>query len=155
MPAAECRLSHPFQTTSHIRSVCAKACQTIALSHDPRFLQLIEKNADNAVTRTFQLQCSDSGEGSLQGWSSADELKSLYVRQSEMIRQYATHQKILKGQTLNSVQQAIRPFIEDYLRLRFPGRFPDQAYIFRDGECDPGRRAGRSSRHVCHRLVRA
>ena len=47
-----------------------------------------------------------------------------------MIREYATHQKVLKGQTLNSVQQAIRPFIEDYLRLRFPGRFPDHAHIF-------------------------
>jgi len=44
--------------------------------------------------------------------------------------EYATHQKILKGQTLNTVQQAIRPFIEDYLRLRFPGRFPNQAHIF-------------------------
>ena len=123
-------MDRQFQTTSHIRSICAQACQTIVLSHDPRFLQLIEKNADNNITRTFQLQCSDAGEGSLQGWSSAEELKSLYLQQSEMIREYATHQKVLKGQTLNGVQQAIRPFMEDYLRLRFPGRFPDQAHIF-------------------------
>ena len=123
-------MERQFQTTSHIRSVCAETCQTIVLSHDPRFLQLIEKNADSAATRTFQLQCSDTGTGSLQMWSSADELRSLYVEQSEMIREYASHQKILKGQTLNSVQQAIRPFMEDYLRLRFPGRFPDQAHIF-------------------------
>lgn len=123
-------MDRQFQTTSHIRSVCSKACQTIVLSHDPRFLQLIEKNADNALTRTFQLQCSDSGEGALQKWCSADELKSLYVQQSEMIREYATHGTLLKGQTLNSVKQSIRPFIEDYLRLRFPGRFADQAQIF-------------------------
>lgn len=123
-------MDRQFQTTSYIRSISAKACQIIVLSHDPRFLQLIEKNADNASTRAFQLQCSDGGDGTIASWSSADELKTLYVQQSEMIREYATHQKILKQQTLNTVHQAIRPFLEDYLRLRFPGRFPDQAHIF-------------------------
>jgi wobble nucleotide-excising tRNase len=123
-------IDRQFQTTSHIRSICEKACQTIVLSHDPRFLQLIEKNSDNAITRTFQLQCADSGEGSMQAWSSSDELKSLYLQQSEMIREYATHHKVLKGQTLNTVHQAIRPFMEDYLRLRFPGRFLDKAHFF-------------------------
>lgn len=123
-------LDRQFQTTSHIRSICGKAGQTIVLSHDPRFLHLIERNADNDITRTFQLQCSDSGEGVLRGWFSADELKSLYVQQSEMIREYANHQNVLKEHTVNSIQQAIRPFMEDYLRLRFPGRFPVQAQIF-------------------------
>ena len=123
-------MDRQFQTTSHIRSICAKACQTIVLSHDPRFLQLIEKHADNAVTRSFQLQCSDAGEGSLHGWSSADELQSLYVQQAELIREYATHVRILKGHSINAVKQAIRPFLEDHLRLRFPGRFADQSHIF-------------------------
>ncbi|MCQ1856001.1 AAA family ATPase [Neorhizobium galegae] len=122
-------MDRQFQTTSHIRSVSTKARQTIVMSHDPRFLQLIEKNSDDDATRAFQLQCDDSGMGSLRGWSSADELMTLYVQQSEMIREYATHQKVLKGQSLNSVKQAIRPFLEDYLRLRFPGRFPDGAQI--------------------------
>ena len=123
-------MDRQFQTTSHIRSICDKACQTIVLSHDPRFLQMIEKNADKSSTRAFQLQCSDAGEGALERWSSAEELKTLYVEQSETIREYASHQKLLKGQTLNSVQQSIRPFLEDYLRLRFPGRFTDQAHIY-------------------------
>lgn len=123
-------MDRQFQTTSYIRSLSGKACQTIVLSHDPRFLQLIEKNADNSHTRTFQLQCSDAGIGALAAWSSTDELKSLYLQQHEMIREYATHQTLLKQQTLNTIHQAIRPFLEDYLRLRFPGRFGDQAYIF-------------------------
>lgn len=123
-------MDRQFQTTSHIRSVSDKACQTIVLSHDPRFLQLIEKNGDKSLIRTFQLQCSDVGEGAIERWSSSQELKSLYVEQSEIIREYSSHQKLLKGQTLNSVHQAIRPFLEDYLRLRFPGRFPDQAHIY-------------------------
>lgn len=123
-------LDRQFQTTSHVRALSGKACQTIVLSHDPRFLQLIEKNADGALTRAFQLQCSDAGEGFLRAWSSADELKSLYVQQSETIREYATHGTLLNGETLNSIHQAIRPFLEDYLRVRFPGRFADQAHIF-------------------------
>lgn len=123
-------LDRQFQTTSHIRAISGDACQTIVLSHDPRFLHAIEKNADGALTRTFQLQCSDAGEGSVKPWSSEDELKSEYIRQSEVIREYASQGSLLKGQTLNSIHQSIRPFLEDYLRVRFPGRFPDQAHIF-------------------------
>ncbi|MCC0805958.1 AAA family ATPase [Methylobacterium sp. W2] len=123
-------LDRQFQTSSHIRSICENSCQTIVLSHDPRFLQLIEKNANNAITSTYQLQCSDEGIGFIERWSSADELKSLYLQQSEIIREYASHKKLLKGQSLNSIHQCIRPFMEDYLRLRFPGRFADQAHIF-------------------------
>jgi hypothetical protein len=47
-----------------------------------------------------------------------------------MIREYATHGVALNNLPLNSIHQAIRPFLEDYLRVRFPGRFPDQAHIF-------------------------
>ena len=137
-------LERQFQTTSYIRLICNDARQTIVLSHDPRFLQNIEKNADKGIIRTFQLQCSDAGVGALEAWSSKDELKSLYVEQSEIIREYAAQKKVLKGQTLNSIHQSIRPFLEDYLRLRFPGRFPDQSQIFemtnaidKSGQSDP------------------
>lgn len=123
-------MDRQFQTTSHIRAISGDACQTIVLSHDPRFLHTIEKNADSALTRTFQLHCSDAGEGSIKSWSSADELKSEYIRQSEVIREYASQGSLMKGQTLNSIHQSIRPFLEDYLRVRFPGRFPDHAHIF-------------------------
>lgn len=122
-------MNRQFQTTSHIRAISAKACQVIVMSHDPRFLNLIEKNADHSIIRSFQLQCNDAGDGCISKWDSSEELKSLYIQQSEMIREYATHQKVLKGQTLNSIRQAIRPFLEDYLRLRFPGRFSDQEHI--------------------------
>ncbi|WP_038366275.1 AAA family ATPase [Bosea sp. UNC402CLCol] len=122
-------MDRQFQTTSHIRSVCEKACQTLVLSHDPRFLQLIEKNGRHLPLRTFQLRSNDAGEGTLAAWSSDDELKSLYLQQSQAIREYASHQNLLPGLTLNSVHQSIRPFLEDYLRLRFPGRFPDQCFI--------------------------
>ena len=42
---------------------------------------------------------------------------------SEIIREYASHGTLLKNITEVSVLQAIRPFLEDYIRARFPGRF--------------------------------
>ncbi|MGX9964950.1 AAA family ATPase [Roseomonas sp. F4] len=36
-------MDRQFYTTSHIREICKNSRQTLVLSHDPRFLQLIEK----------------------------------------------------------------------------------------------------------------
>lgn len=119
-----------FETTSQIRAISGKTRQTIVLSHDPRFLQMIEKDADHTKTRTFQLLCTDQGDGTICLWSSANELKTLYVRQSEMIREYASHGNLLAGHSYNDVHQAIRPFLEDYIKARFPGRFSMQDQIF-------------------------
>lgn len=122
-------MNRQFETTSQIRAVASAACQTIVLSHDPRFLRMIEKDADNAVTKTFQLLCTDGGEGSISTWSTIEELKELYVRQSEIIRQYASHGTLLKDANEIGIIQAIRPFMEDYLRARFPARFGAQEHI--------------------------
>ena len=123
-------MSRQFETTSQIRVLAGKAKQTLVLSHDPRFLQMIEKDSHGATTRTFQLLCTDAGEGSLATWSSADELKELYVRQSEIIREYASHGTLLVNVTHVSILQAIRPFLEDYIRARFPGRFDKAEMLF-------------------------
>lgn len=137
-------MNRQFETTSQIRAIARNACQTIVLSHDPRFLNAIEKDADGSITRTFQLLCSDSGQGSISPWSSATELKSLYIRQAEMIREFAGQGIPLKGTTIESVVQAIRPFLEDYIKARFPGRFaaheqivPMTDAIRQAGQSDP------------------
>ncbi len=133
-----------FETTSYIRALSKLARQTIVFSHDPRFLQMIEKDANDSKTRTYQLLCTDDGSGAIAVWSSTDELKSLYVQQSEIIREYAIHGNLLPSITYNTVHQAIRPFLEDYLKLRFPSRFAplDQIHtmatvIEMAGEDDP------------------
>jgi wobble nucleotide-excising tRNase len=116
-------LSRQFGTTSHIRAIAETAAQTLVFSHDPRFLQKIEKDADQSVTSTYQILCNDDGNGSIMSLSLDDELKELYVRQSEAIREYAGRQKLLTGFTDVSLIQALRPFLEDYIRARYPGRF--------------------------------
>lgn len=122
-------MNRQFETTSQIRSIASKTSQTIVFSHDPRFLNMIEKDADNNITSTFQLQCSDNGEGAISSWSSANELKDLYVRQGEMIREYANQGTLLRDATHLSILQAFRPFLEDYIRARFPGRFAGNQLI--------------------------
>lgn len=122
-------MNRQFETTSQIRSVAGKASQTIVFSHDPRFLNMIEKDADKNITSTFQMQCSDNGEGTIGSWSSANELKELYVRQGEMIREFANQGTLLRDATYLSILQAIRPFLEDYIRARFPGRFTSNQLI--------------------------
>lgn len=129
-----------FETTSQIREIARNACQSIVLSHDPRFLDLIEKNAEASTTSTFQLQCADSGHGSISVSIAADELKELYIRRSEMLREYAGRGKLLKDTTDIELVQAMRPFLEDYLRARNPGRFNDMEYLF--GMADAIKRAG-------------
>ncbi len=115
-------MNRQFETTSQIRAVASQAAQVMVMSHDPRFLHMIEKDASGPMI-TLQLQCSTLGEGSISPWNSADEIKDLYVRNSEIIREYAEHGKLLKNVTEVTVLQAIRPFLEDYIRARFPGRF--------------------------------
>jgi wobble nucleotide-excising tRNase len=122
-------LNRQFETTSRIRSIAGQACQTIVLSHDPRFLQMIERDANTADTATYQLSCNDAGLGRIDNWSSADELKSTYVRQSETILEYARHGTLLGGTSPSAIHQEIRPFMEDYIQNCFPCRFPPGTYL--------------------------
>jgi wobble nucleotide-excising tRNase len=115
-------MQRQFETTSQIRTLAAQSEQVIVMSHDPRFLQMIERDWRGPVI-TLQIQCSTAGDGAVSSWSSSDELKTLYVRNSEIIREYASHGALLKGVTEVTILQAIRPFLEDHIRARFPGRF--------------------------------
>lgn len=120
-----------WETTSQIRALSKAAGQVIVLSHDPRFLSLIEKDASEF--QSYQIQCdAKTGHGALYLWSSAEELKELYVRRAEVIREFANHGNLLKDQTALSVQQQLRPFMEDHLRARYPSRFPDPLTMFND-----------------------
>lgn len=122
-------MTRQVETAGQIRTISGLSRQTVVLSHDPRFLHQIEKDVRDLQIRTFQLQCDDNGVGRHSPWSANDELKCLYLRQFEIIRSYARHGVLLADATLSSVKQAMRSFLEDYLKLRFPGRFVDGEQI--------------------------
>jgi len=115
-------LDRQWETTSQIRALARDACQVIVLSHDPRFLALIEKNSRDQCS-SFQISCTEEGKGTISIWNSTDELKDLYVRQAERIREFARCGQFLQSVTAESLVKDLRPFLEDYMRARFPGRF--------------------------------
>lgn len=115
-------MQRQWETTSQIRALAKVARQVIVLSHDPRFLALIEKNSQSGAA-TFQLMCDDAGNGSIRQWSAEEELKEIYVRQAERIREYASSGILLPGTTEESLVKDLRPFVEGYIRARFPARF--------------------------------
>lgn len=117
-------LHRQWETASQIRDLASTACQVVVLSHDPRFLNLIHKDAGSDCAE-FRIECSDDGDGCIREWSSAGEIKSLYVRQAERIKEFAYRGKFLKDSNEESLIKDIRPFLEDFIRARFPGRFAD------------------------------
>ncbi|MEN0653380.1 MULTISPECIES: AAA family ATPase [Hyphobacterium] len=122
-------LGRQFETESQIRSLASQARQVVVFSHDPRFLFNIQKDASGDVTATFQLLCRTDGIGCVSRWDAGEELKQPYVRNAEIIREFATQGAPIKGESLQSTAQAIRPFLEDYMRARMPGRFAENALI--------------------------
>lgn len=137
-------MQRQFETASQIRVLARQACQVIVFSHDPRFLAQIERDADHGTCSTFQLSCNDHGDGAITAWSTQDELKSQYVRQAEVIREYAHTGLFLTGSDANSLVKDLRPFAEDHLRARCPGRFGQFDHLFemtqeieKTGSADP------------------
>jgi wobble nucleotide-excising tRNase len=116
-------MQRQWETTSQIRALSRRACQVIVLSHDPRFLQLIEKDAAQGSFSCYQVNCDDEGKGEIRDWSSAEELKDQYVRQAERIREFAGTGTFLKDSNADSLVKDIRPFLENYVRARCPARY--------------------------------
>jgi wobble nucleotide-excising tRNase len=134
-------LYRQFETTSQLRALAKDACQVLVLSHDPRFLDMIARN-ERDPCRMVQILCDDTGNGSIRDWSSADELKTDYLKQSECIREYAGTGNLLKDTTVESLVKDIRPFLESFLKARFPGRFAELVML--DGMINEVEMAGAS-----------
>ena len=122
-------MQRQWETGSQIRQLADDAQQVIVLSHDPRFLHLIEKDADPNFCSTFQLTFESDSEAAVKQWSAADELKTNYVRQAERIRHLAGTGLFLSDTSAENLIKDLRPFLEDFIKLRFPGRFDDMKML--------------------------
>jgi wobble nucleotide-excising tRNase len=116
-------MQRQWETGSQIRQLADDACQVIVLSHDPRFLYLIEKDANLSICSTFQLMFENDSEAAIKKWSASDELKSNYLRQAERIRHLASNGQFLSDTSAENLIKDLRPFLEDFIKQRFPGRF--------------------------------
>lgn len=75
------------------------------------------------------MNCDDNGLGEIRTWSSAEELKDQYVRQAERIREFAGTGTFLKDSNADSLVKDIRPFLENYVRARCPGRYEPKVML--------------------------
>lgn len=112
-----------FETASQIRLIAARARQVVVLSHDPRFLHLIEKDKGTLAVTQHQIVAESDWVANLKAWSVENEVKADYVRRAERIRAYASTGLHLTGCNGALLASDIRVFVEEYIDLRFPGRF--------------------------------
>lgn len=112
-----------FETASQIRLIAAAARQVVVLSHDPRFLHLIEKDKGTLAVTQHQIVGESDWVANLKAWNVEDEIKADYVRRAERIRAYASTGQHLTGCNGALLASDIRVFVEEYIDLRFPGRF--------------------------------
>ena len=118
-----------FETAARIRAMAADARQAIVLSHDPRFLHLIKKDAAPIEYSEHQIGLDANWRGRVCSWSSEEELKTDYVRRAERIRGLASTGQHLPGCSASLLAYDLRVFVEEYLDLRFPGRFPARTLL--------------------------
>lgn len=112
-----------FETSAAIRRLARDAKQAIVLSHDPRFLHLLLKDAGVTEVSEHQITLTGRWNGRLERWDCRKEIRSDYVRRAEHIREYAATRTHLGDSNGHQLASDIRVFVEEFLDQRFPGRF--------------------------------
>ena len=118
-----------FETASQIRQIAALAKQVVVLSHDARFLHLIDKDRGALTASHHQIVAESDWVASLKAWHLDDEVKADYVRRAERIRAYANTGQHLTGCSPAHLAGDLRIFVEEFLDLRFPGRFAPKTLL--------------------------
>lgn len=126
-------LDDPFTSLDRFRRTCTQqlirqvaniAQQTIVLSHDPHFLNLIWEGYPPADIKVLQL--SRIGNSTTIGeWDIEAETQSTYLKNYSTLLNFYRERT---GAPLG-VAKAIRPFLEGMLRARFPGRFQTNEWL--------------------------
>lgn len=126
-------LDDPFTSLDRFRRTCTQqlirqvakiAQQTIVLSHDPHFLNLIWEGYPPADIKVLQL--SRIGNSTTIGeWDIEAETQSTYLKNYSALLNFYRE----RTGTPLGVAKAIRPFLEGMLRARFPGRFQTNEWL--------------------------
>lgn len=98
-----------------------RAAQVVVLSHDPFFLKGIDDYFDG-TGKTLRLGWAD-GSARLIAWNIDDHCLAQAHRDYFVLRRFL-EEGTADASALVTVARAIRPYLEGYLRNRFPSRFP-------------------------------
>jgi len=120
-------LDDPFTSQDAFRRQCTaellvklatEANQVIVLSHDPSFLKLVRDSAPCLLPK--ELQAMKAGSGStIAEWSADEAAKTQYLKDYDTLVRYRRD----RSPTTDRVARAIRPFLEELYRARFPAKF--------------------------------
>jgi len=126
-------LDDPFTSLDRFRRTCTQqliknlantAQQVIVMSHDSHFLKLIYDAHPNDEIKTLQL--AHVGDGTMLGeWDIVAETQSTYHKNHGSLLSFYRDRT---GVPLD-VARAIRPFLEGWLRVHFPGHFQPNEWL--------------------------
>lgn len=126
-------LDDPFTSLDRFRRTCTQqliqilantAQQVIVMSHDSHFLKLIFDAQPGNEIKTLQL-AHVGGSTMLNEWDIVAETQSIYHKNFGALLSFYRDRT---GVPLDVVR-AIRPFLEEWLQLRFPGHFQRNEWL--------------------------
>ena len=106
-------------TAQAVRYLSRRARQVIVLSHNRGFLYEVWKEADHSKCSSLEI-AQDGDNSTLDSWQVSDAGYNGHDTRHRLLQEYADNQS---GDPV-TVAQAIRTYLEDYLRVAYPLEFP-------------------------------
>ena len=107
-------------TAQHIRRLVPEVHQAIVLSHNRRFLATVWEHGPRSACSTLSIIRETDSSSTLIPWPISQDALTEHDLAFKKLKDY------LKGPAVNSrsVAEAIRPFLEGFLRVVYPDHFP-------------------------------
>jgi wobble nucleotide-excising tRNase len=127
----------PLSSLDCFRSVCTQqeitrvayaAAQVLVMSHDAFFLQSLHSEDGTAKTLHIVRQ---TGSHQMQEWNIDDHCASQAHRDFFLLKTFL-NAGVPQGSDLTGIARRIRPYVEDYVRHKYPGDFDGHATL---GKC--------------------
>ena len=112
------------QTVQELFNLRERGAQIIASTHNPAFARALVRHPLAAGALTLRITAHD-GSQCLRPWDPTDTLSETYFANFNALADFADSGVGDPG----TVVRLIRPFAEDYIRYRFPGRFGPQHWL--------------------------
>jgi len=124
-PIASLDIHRKTSTKQEIIRISGSAKQVVLLSHDPHFLRLVWNEVDKATRKTLCIRRENQG-STIVEWAIERETQGEYFEHYFALVEYRDHGP--KGKLID-IARLIRPFLEKYLRYRFPGQFTQTEWL--------------------------
>lgn len=112
-------------TQQQINNLVGSAKQVIVLSHEPTFLRKVWDAEKSRDCKTLQLTRMGSQNTAITEWDIKSATNEEYTQQFYILTDYLT----LGNSDRRLVAKTIRPLLEHYIEMKFPGHFGDKKWL--------------------------